>query len=116
MRIILIVIFSSAVISSCYYDNEEELYPKAPLPDSLKVTYGSHIKDIMTTYCTSSGCHSVTGGASALTTYGSVKKMADNGKLEDRVLLQQNMPPSAPLPKHEQDLLKRWLETGRKEK
>lgn len=115
-KLILIIIILGALSSSCYYDNEEELYPKAPLPDSLKVSYESHIKSIMTNSCALAGCHVSGAGQLDLSNYSNVKLIADNGKLEERVLIQKNMPPAGPLSQNDQELIKRWLETGKTEK
>jgi hypothetical protein len=117
MRLSLLFVFAiSAILFGCYYDNEEELYPKAPLPASLKVTYESHIKNIMNTSCALSGCHISGGGQIDLSNFSNTLLIADNGKLEDRVILQRNMPPSGPLSSDDQNLIKRWLETGKLEK
>lgn len=42
--------------SSCYYDNEEELYPGTGECDTLNVTYSGSVAPIMALSC--NGCHS----------------------------------------------------------
>ena len=61
MRKILVPItflfFISAVFVSCYYDNEEALYPRLTGPcDTLNVTFTSKIKPLLSNNCWS--CHS----------------------------------------------------------
>jgi len=61
MRKILITFLFVASLSmifvSCYYDNEEDLYPRLTGPcDTLNVTFGSKIHPILSDNCLS--CHS----------------------------------------------------------
>lgn len=65
-----VVIFLSFFVS-CYYDNEEVLYPSL-MCDTTNVTYNKTIAPLMNNYCT--GCHSgsTPGGSVSLTNYGEV--------------------------------------------
>ncbi len=107
----LFAVFCSLFLASCYYDNEEELYPAVVLPD--QVTYSVHIEPIMRKSCAVSGCHVPGGtGLGLLTNYNEVKAIADNGKLADRVLVKEDMPSSQPLPANEQALIQAWIDQG----
>jgi hypothetical protein len=56
-RIILLVIVLFALIASCYYDNEEALYPVyGSQCDTLNVTFSGTIAPILSSNCLS--CHS----------------------------------------------------------
>jgi hypothetical protein len=68
----IIVIFSLFIVS-CYYDNEEALYPGLSTScDTTNVTYSATIVPILNNSCL--GCHSTpaTGGSILLTTYAEV--------------------------------------------
>lgn len=113
---ILLILLLGAFLSSCYYDNEEELYPFENLNcDTLSViTYANKIQAIANSNCAISGCHTgvnPTGGIK-LETYQQMKAIADNGKLGDRVLVQQNMPPSGPLSNCDLEAIQVWINNG----
>ena len=74
--IILITVFIlSPLFFSCYYDNEEVLYPSFEC-DTTNITYNNTISNIMGNYCIS--CHNPTvhNGNVSLTTYTDVVKFA----------------------------------------
>lgn len=68
----LLLIF---LVNSCYYDNEELLYPKLQSGcDTTNITYGKTITGILSGYCY--GCHGptyqVSGNGIRLDTYSNV--------------------------------------------
>lgn len=67
----------SLVISSCYRDNEEELYPKSNSADcdTGNVTYNSTVKTIIDSKCKS--CHS-SGNQPDLSSYSASKTYISN--------------------------------------
>jgi len=84
----LVGLFLLILIHSCFYDNEEALYPQLSSQcDTSNVTYTNSISTIMSSYCTN--CHGAgaSGGldlrtyelvkANANTIYGSINH--DNG-------------------------------------
>ena len=79
--IIIIFFFASATgITSCYYDNEEELYNCTV--DAASVKYSTTVTSIINSYgCI--GCHSGPSPSGSLnfSTYAGVKGVADNGRL-----------------------------------
>jgi uncharacterized membrane protein len=85
-RITKILFYSfllSFFLSSCYYDNEEDLYPfdSSQSCDTLNMSYTNDIKPILEASCVS--CHTTSGpsGGVVLDTYQQVKIVADNGRL-----------------------------------
>lgn len=81
----LLIGFTIVLLSSCYYDNYEELYP-APLgadncDTSGTISYANSISKIFTNNC--NGCHaaSVANGSIILDNYNSVITAINSGKL-----------------------------------
>lgn len=105
-----------AIAQSCYYDNEEELYPfdAQNCDTSATITYANRIEGIIQNNCAVSGCHTGTSptGGLFLDTYNQVKTIADDGRLTDRALVQQDMPPSSPLSNCEMEAIQRWVNAG----
>ncbi len=80
-KISFIIFGGLLFLSSCYYDNYDDLVVESNGCDTLNMTYSINIKLIVDNNCTS--CHS--GNAAAgnvlLDTYDNVKKYADDGSL-----------------------------------
>lgn len=79
---IFILISSTAVISSCYYDNGDDLLTGGSSDcDTLNMTYTNHIEPIISMSCI--GCHSgsAPSGNISLETYDDVKATANDGSL-----------------------------------
>jgi len=98
-------------LSSCYYDNGEDLYPTDPddcKTDSL--TYNSDTKAIFTNSCAVSGCHVAGAQSPSLETYSDVK--ANLSGIEQRALVQKDMPPAGPLSSCDQKKLEQWIADG----
>lgn len=100
-------------LSSCYYDNEEDLYPQNIPCDTSQVTYSMHIEPIISASCATSSCH-VPGGAGNgnFQNYEGVKLKVENASFMNRVIVEQNMPPNGDLSACEIELLKVWLRNG----
>jgi hypothetical protein len=82
--LILFTILLLAVVSSCYYDSEEYLYPSTSSQcDTINITYSKSVVPIMQNYCLS--CHSNStasmGGNIKLEDYADVKLHADDHRL-----------------------------------
>lgn len=112
----MVILLGGIFLSSCYYDNEEELYPFGNSNcDTLSViTYSNSIQAIANTNCAISGCHTgvnPTGGIK-LETYQQLKSIADNGKLGSRTLVEKDMPPSGPLSNCDLEAIQVWINTG----
>jgi len=98
--------------TACYYDNEEELYPNSDC-NTDAVSFSVQIQPIISSSCATPGCH-VAGGTAgfSLETYSEIKSKVDDGSFRDRVIVQQNMPPSEDLSSCELEQLKVWLDEG----
>ena len=82
MRVLGVLLVSATLfISSCYYDNYDDLQVPGVGCDTLNMNYIDDIAPIMQNHCTL--CHSAASPAAgiSLDTYSSVKKAADNGSL-----------------------------------
>lgn len=87
MKKLIPILLLTALISGCYYDKSEELYPTTPVGggscDTSNVTYSSTITGIAGTYCAVSGCHnsSTVAGGYDLSVYSGWKQTVDNNRL-----------------------------------
>ena len=108
----ILYIFLALLLSSCYYDNEEELYP-ADHCDSENVNFASDISAIISIKCASPGCH-VNGGAANgnFETYEGIKSKVDNGSFMNRTIIDKTMPPNSELSLCEIEKLTSWLNKG----
>lgn len=103
-------------LSSCYYDNEEDLYPQPVDCDTLNVTYSQTIAPIMSTNC--NACH---GGSAPnanvkTDTYNDLKIIADDDRLWGVVNHESGY---SPMPKDRPKLndcdlkkIRVWLDNG----
>lgn len=106
-----------AVLTSCYYDNEEELYQNFEQPcDVSSVTYSQDVNIIVAENCALSGCH-VNPGAQAgldLTTYQGVS--ANAASIQNRINLAPGaagkMPPTGQLNDCDLEKLNTWIDQG----
>ena len=103
---------SLIVLQACYYDNEEELYPGFSACDTTNVDFGNEIQPIINTNCAISNCHVPGMGLVDLTTYSGVIGIVDNGSLEQRVIIQKDMPPSGPLNNCDIKKIETWIING----
>ena len=100
-----------ALLAACGAENEDDLFGDDC--DLTAVSYAADIAPIIETRCATTGCHVAGGsGPGILETYANVKAMVDAGTFEDRVIVQQNMPPSTPLDDCQIDQIEDWLAQG----
>ncbi len=104
-------------LSQCTKDKADLATPVvvAPVCDSTKVLYCNKVKPIIDLNCTNNGCHSA--GSTFLgdfTTLAGLSTVLGNGKFNQRVILNQDMPASAPLSAADIATLTEWLNTGHK--
>lgn len=81
IKIILLTISLTVILSACYYDNEEFLYPELSTNcDTVNITYTNQISKIMNENCVS--CHGASyekdGGGLKFDNYESVLADLDN--------------------------------------
>jgi len=116
MKYFLAGVFLVFLLPSCYYDNEEDLYPDAGQCDTTNVTYTTAIAPVMEANCNS--CHNaVTANAGVITdNYTDLKVVADNGQLWGAVNHEQGYSPmpknQAQLPDCELSKIRIWLDEG----
>jgi hypothetical protein len=73
------------------------------------ISYSKTIKNIITTNCAKSGCHGSGSGARDWTVFANVKANAVNIKIRTG---NHTMPPDAPLPQTDIDLIRCWVDDG----
>jgi hypothetical protein len=116
LLIFIFTLFSLIYIASCSED--DSMMPEIDEPECEEnITFASDVELIINTNCAYSGCHVSGTGLPVYTTYDGVVAQVENGRFENRVLTQQNMPPSnasGPTELSEEDLLtlECWIEQG----
>jgi hypothetical protein len=113
----LLLIFSISVfISSCYYDNEEELYQFSGNCDTTQIAFSTRILPILNQNC--NGCHSGASPSAGinLTTHADVLVYVQNGSLIGSIDHLQGfspMPKSSPkIPECQILSIKKWIAAG----
>lgn len=108
------IILGVSMLSSCYYDNKEELYPNTYgtqiTCDTTNLTYTNSIKTIIDANCASSSCHSTGGTSPDLSSYTNVTSNITRVKV--RAIDLKTMPASAPLSVCEINKLQAWINAG----
>lgn len=77
----LVLVFG-VFLSSCYYDSNEELYPRSSNGcDTAAISYSKHVAPVMVANCVS--CHNagLKQGGVQLDNYAGVKATVDNARL-----------------------------------
>lgn len=121
MKIIsgILVILTAILLSTCYYDSEEYLYPRVNNTcDTTQVTFAHGVKPILQNSCFS--CHSnatsAFGNNIRLEDYADVKSLADNGSLLGSISHSGGyaaMPQgSAKLEDCKITIVRKWIEAG----
>ncbi len=78
------VFFLNIICSSCYKDNEEQLYPDTSVcTDTTVSKFTSNVLPILSASCNYTGCHNTSSAASGviLDTYNGTKVQVGNGRL-----------------------------------
>lgn len=99
------------VLTGCYYDKEEELYPNKFNPcDTTNLTYNTAIKAIINSNCGSSGCHIAGGTSPDLSTYTLLK--ANITSVKFRAIEVKNMPSPSGMSACNISKLDHWITIG----
>jgi hypothetical protein len=61
---LFVLVLISMVVTSCYYDNEEYLYPGLNGCDVTAVSFSQHIEPVISNTCTS--CHTGAGASAGI--------------------------------------------------
>lgn len=107
-----------ALLNSCYYDKEEEIYPtvKSGCDTTAVMSFEKNISPILKQNCT--GCHGGQNPAGGydFTDHHDAKLVADNGKLIGAI---SHEPSYSPMPKNGTKLtdcsiaqIKKWVDAG----
>ena len=79
------IVAVSTLVESCYYDNEEKLYPVTPTTtcDTASAKFAAFMSPLMTAQCATSNCHSASrqiGGVN-LSSYTAIKNYITSNKV-----------------------------------
>jgi hypothetical protein len=106
---ILFLLFSMAFFS-CKEENKDSEKPTDT--DCSKVSYSADVKPIINKSCALSGCHGSGSNNGDLTLFSGVKAKAEDGTLNNRVLVKKDMPPSGSLSSEELAKIDCWIKNG----
>ncbi len=84
MKKLLILFLGVVAFSGCYYDKEDQLYPKPPgnICDTTTAAFTKDVLPVMQQKCATSGCHATTAPTGYnLSNYEGVKVAVNDGKL-----------------------------------
>lgn len=119
IKLIKTLVIITAITSSCYYDNKEELYPGQTKCDTTNVSFAKDIKPQIDAQCI--GCHntqSPTAGVS-LSTHAEIQVYAKSGQLHGVLAWiapytgSKQMPPNGPKWSNcNLSKLKSWIDKG----
>jgi mono/diheme cytochrome c family protein len=115
--LLLIIVVPVILMTSCYNDNKETLYP-AKTCDLTTVTYSGVIKNLTLTNCAYAGCHAGSNPSSGydLSKYETLKLVAENGALLGTIRYENGhspMPKGADrLPQCSIDQYAAWVAAG----
>lgn len=118
MKLYFYVIGFSLLTFSCTKDKAmKEVNSNSCVTDITTVSYTNDIQPILNISCSVSGCHNAGNGAiPEYINYTNLKNDVDNGKINDRVFVQGDMPPSyttAPtLSQCDLDKIQAWIDNG----
>lgn len=115
LRSYLLLAILTTSVAGCYYDKEELLYSgrnTAPACGNISAKFSSDVKSIMLSKCATAGCHDASGaaGGAVLLTYTQIAAKAN--RINQRCVIDKNMPTSGPLSNTEIAVVKCWIESG----
>lgn len=115
VKSLLFLMLIGLLMTSCYYDSEEYLYPQTAVCDTSNVLFSNTIKPVIDDYCVS--CHSggTPSGNVSLENYDQIKTHALDGHLMDALYGTggaQQMPPGGSLSTCNLAKFKIWITAG----
>jgi uncharacterized membrane protein len=110
--ILSIITVMTTVMTGCYYDKAELLYPDSAVDCSTVSATFSKVQSLVTSKCNTSGCHNArdAAGGTVLESYDQVKAKA--ARINLRVIVEKTMPPGPALSAAETNMLKCWISSG----
>ena len=116
----LILIFTALMLTfnltSCYYDNEEELYPDTGGCDTTNVSYSSSVAPVLQANC--NACHSGNGPSAGIVTdnYTDLMTIVNSGQFKGAINHSSGysaMPKNAPkLGDCNLSKINKWVDAG----
>ena len=112
----IIGIFGFWSLNSCYYDNEEELYPNPVECDTTNITYSGTVVPILENNCYS--CHNTVNqqGGIVVDNYDDLRVVIDNGRFRGSI---NHLDGYSPMPQGGEKLnecnltkINMWLDNG----
>lgn len=108
----LTTISIAILLTSCYTDKEDLLYGGSSC-DISTVSFSNDIMPILSNRCATVGCHVQGGSGTGLfENYAQTKASVDKGAFLDRVVVQQDMPPSGSLNACQIQGIQQWILDG----
>jgi uncharacterized membrane protein len=100
------------VMTGCYYDKAELLYPDGSVDCSTVSATYTKVQAILTSKCNTSGCHNArnAAGSTVLESYDQVKAKA--ARINQRAIVEKTMPPGGPLSAGDIAILQCWISSG----
>ncbi len=104
------------LLQSCYYDNNEDLYPQAPTCDTTNVTFSNTIFPLINSNCTAHHSGGAPSGNVLLTNYDGISAVAKDGRLLSVIRHEEGWPPmpqgGGKLPECDIKKIEVWVNEG----
>lgn len=83
LKIFATVVLSALLLSACYNDKADKLYPVAGGCDTTHATYAAVVRPVISSNCAYSGCHAGSGASAGinLETVAGLQSIAASGDL-----------------------------------
>lgn len=106
-----ILVIAISLLSSCYKDNEEELYPNNFVGiDTTTYFYAKDIQPLVAGNCAFGSCHVSGATLPNLSTYDALK--ANITRVKVRAVDLKSMPLGGPMSPNNINMLKKWIADG----
>ena len=111
IRKIISALILVVVLTGCYYDKEEVLYPGATDCTTLNPSFAAHVMPIIQTSCAIAGCHDATSGnkGGPFINYTQVKDKASTIRSQ---ILSGAMPQGSSLTAQQIQVISCWVSSG----
>lgn len=114
MVVLLLGSLAALILSGCYYDKEELLYHNSVNIDCSTVTakFSTDVNPVILNKCSYAGCHDAAtrAGNAVLLNYTQISSYA--AQINQRCVIDKNMPPGSPLTATELAAIKCWIDSG----
>ncbi|MES2780247.1 MAG: hypothetical protein V4651_10165 [Bacteroidota bacterium] len=121
MNKLALFLLAGTLLTGCYYDNEEELYPQTTTATTATtattstttgtvVTYTSDIQPLIAANCAVPGCHVAGATFPDLSSYTGLKNNIT--AVKTRAIDQQTMPAAGPMSSADIAKLQSWIDAG----